>query len=118
MAALPIDAEWQEFPLVATGVLDVLACTVLSSGNEMRKAVAEYGMPEAKGIANPGLSDCKHQISDRLRHELDERYRATTFGQTVRWIPPTNSDFSTEWGRYSTAMLVEKLKEIGVSCIV
>jgi hypothetical protein len=114
MAALPIDAEWQEFPLVATGVLDVLARTIPSNGNDTRKAVAEYAMPEARGFPNRGLDDRKHPISDRLRRELDERYRATAFGQAVQWTPPTNSEFSTEWGRYSTAMLVEKLKGAGV----
>ncbi len=114
MAALPIDAEWQEFPLVATGVLDVLTRIVPSSGNEMRKAVAEYGMPEARQFPNPGLDDRKHPLSDRLRRELDERYRATAFGQVVQWIPPTNSEFSTEWGRYSTAILVERLCEGGI----
>jgi len=114
MAALPIAAEWQEFPLVATGVLDVLARTVPSQGNAMRKAVAEYALPEARDFPNPGLDDLKHPISERLRGELDERYRATFFGQAVQWNPPINSSFSIEWGRYSTAMLVEQLKAGGV----
>ena len=111
MASMPVYADWVEYPLVCTEVLDILRhVEIPSGGNTLRRILAKHVSPETKRIRRIASHDRKHPISVRMQKELDEVYRNTYWGQRVPWTVPANSEHSTEWGRWSTAMLIEELK--------
>ena len=115
MASLPARARWVEYPLVCTEVLDTLRRTsTLNNGDILRRDVAFYASPETKHIRRKATHDRKHPISERMQRELDAYYKQTHWGQHVPWEVPTDSELSTEWGRWSTALMVEELIKHGV----
>jgi hypothetical protein len=110
MASLPIWANWTEFPLVAANVLDILRrVTGWANGDVLRKELANAVCPQAAGIPRSPSHDHHYAISERLQRELGSAYASTEWGRRVPWTPPTHADFSTQWGRWSTAMMVEHL---------
>jgi hypothetical protein len=116
MASLPVQAEWVEYPLVSLEVLNLIRQIKGDfSGKTLREAVAHYACPEAKHIPNQGLDDRWHPLGSTLRKRLNEYYKSTYFGSRVNWLTPTDSNFSTEWGRWSIALLIEKLRAESVN---
>lgn len=115
MAALPVKAQQVEYPMVDTRVLSLLRNTLACSGDKLRERVANFANPGTSNIPRLGLDDRNHQISMPLRLQLDALYQSTWFGKHRPWIAPTTSEFSTEWGRYSLAMMIEELIKEGVS---
>ena len=118
IASQPIKAQWVEHPLVSLPVLDVLsrAQPVCRTGNILREEVSTLACPEASGIGRQKVSDGSHTISERLRLELDAHYKTTEFGKRVEWQVPEHSGNSTDWGKWSMALLVQKLISEGVQC--
>lgn len=112
MASLPVYADWVEYPLVCTEVLDILRRTeTTSNGNTLRMDMANHVSPETRHIQRLGLQGHRHPISKRLQMELDEVYRSTYWGKRVPWTVPNDSERSIEWGRWSAAMLIEEFKD-------
>ena len=118
IASARIRSQWQEYPLVALPVLDILRKTTKDhkNANILRQQVGLFACPEARRIKRVRASDGSHPISERLRKELDAYYKQTEFGREVGWEAPKHSGNATSWGRWSTALLVEKLVANG-TCI-
>jgi hypothetical protein len=120
IASMPIKGEWVEYPLVTLPILDALRRSTpsvkLNNGNALRRAVSEYAVPEAVGIKRRNSTDGYHDLSPRLTQELDGYYQDTEFGKRVEWEAPSHSGNSENWGRWSMALLTEKLIDSGVEC--
>lgn len=118
IASQPIKAQWVEYPLVSLPILDVLRRTqpVCGIGNDLRREVSAFACPEAKHIERVNISDGSHPISGRLQLELDAHYKKTVYGQHVEWRVPNHSGSSTDWARWSVALLTQKLIDNGAQC--
>jgi hypothetical protein len=117
IASLPVKADKVEYPLVSLPVLDILRYTHYLNGNLLRKHMSAYLNPwAAKVRPRVRVSDGYHVLSERLRKEMDTYYKMTEFGKHKEWEVPEHSGNSTMWGRWTTALLVEKLIDIGIKC--
>jgi len=116
IASMPILSQFVEYPLVTLRILDALRRSNLNgmNGNELRRAVAKHLNPDVLNVKPcVYISDGYHPISERLRNELDDYYRSTDFGKIVKWTPPEHSGNSNDWGRWSVALLVDRMIKNG-----
>ena len=118
LASMPLKAQWTEYPLVSLPILETLRRTKREglTGNTLRQAVGMLACPEANHIQAIRSSDGSRPLSGRLRKELDTHYKETAFGKHQEWWVPPHSSNATDWGRWSTALLVDKLIAEGKSC--
>ena len=117
IASMPIKAQWEEYPLVSIPTLGILRKSKgIKHGNVLRREVGLFACPEAKQIKRTRAGDGGHLLSERLRHELDEYYQQTEWGKRVEWEVPECSGNSLYWGRWSSALLIDKLMAGGMKC--
>lgn len=111
IAAMPVRAQWVEYPLVSLPILDVLRHIEKqwTNGSALRRLVADYVVPKAVTIRRGPESDGGHPLSERLQAELDAHYRQTALGQRVPWIVPEHSGSQKAWGQWSMALLIDRL---------
>jgi hypothetical protein len=115
IASMPIKATWAEYPLVSLPVMDMLRRVRFENGNKLRKFMAAYMNPDAAKVRpRVRISDGYHKLSDRLREELNAHYQQTSYGQRVPWEVPNHSGNSVEWGKWSVALLIEKLEKLNI----
>ena len=111
IAAMPARVQWCEYPLVSLPVLEIVRRTAktYTDANVLREQVGKHACPEANQVKGSRGNDGGHPLSERLRKELGDRYKETEFGKLMEWEVPLHSANSTQWGRWSSALLVDKL---------
>ena len=120
MASLPMYFAKITFPFQAVEYQKAVASLSISpaeSANGLRKAMADLACPKCTDIPNTAQSDRSHPIADSIREQMARDYRQTWYGRHVhsQFIPPTISEFSPEWGKWSLASLCEFLLSKGVT---